>query len=499
MSEHAREPLIRLPIDQEIFMDTVTSTDSVEDATVATEVVSFEKDGDVYELEGAVVFAGYVRSTSDAATIDEAVSVGVEDEEAVRHIHHRLPFVLRVPVEAQSSGLVNVKSRLSGWALEVVSDNWLNVRGTLEIHGLVGEQGYHFQCGAQEGSRPFLRDEIEEQVIEEPEVELPADEADSVTSDFPAPVEETAEAVSELAQADREELAQADREDTAPKTQEFAEIDRTSTAEPELELVCAPDDMWRHEGEAEQGDVESEPSEEGASERSENNTPFEKVSEARGGHGWAEEEARKGERRGEASEPAASESVRSELVNLDRFFVPSTPQPSDRQEVSTPEPTKEPTPVASFEFEHQLDDEVLATPLEGASAPLDLPPEFRGEERVAPKFTISGAVATDDQNALDEALAEEEVVEEPRSEYDVSSVLKSDLWSFVDFNGPEPRCALRYAIVAEEETLEMVADRCGCLPSELIRVNNCPSGQVSPGQALRIPDGPISIPRVTSV
>ncbi|MFB5191091.1 LysM peptidoglycan-binding domain-containing protein [Alicyclobacillus fastidiosus] len=490
MSEQAREPLIRLPIDQEIFMDTVTSTDSVEDATVATEVVSFEKDGDVYELEGAVVFAGYVRSTNDAATTDEAAITGRDEEEAVRHIHHRLPFVLRVPVEAQSSGLVNVKSRLSGWALDVVSDNWLNVKGTLEIHGLVGEQGYHFQCGAQEGSRPFLRDEIEEQVLEDEVTELPADVVDSVTQEFTPTVDEASEAVSESVQANRE--------NTTSTASEFAETDHKSLSEPEFELVGAPDDMWRHEGEAEQDDEEALPGEEDASERSENDTPFEKVSEARSGHGWAEEEARKGERRGEASEPAASESVRSELVNLDRFFVPSTPEPAHRQEVSTPESTQEPTPVASFEFEHQLDDEVLATPLEGATAQADQAPEFRGEERVVPKFTISGAVATDDQNALDEALAEEEVVEEPRSEYDVASVLKSDLWSFVDFNGPEPRYVLRYAIVAEEESLEMVADRCGCLPSELIRVNDCPNGQVFPGQALRIPEGPISIPRVTS-
>ncbi|WP_206915415.1 hypothetical protein [Alicyclobacillus suci] len=525
MSEQAREPLIRLPIDQEIFMETVTSTDSVEDATVATEVVAFEKDGDVYELHGAVVFAGYVRSSEDGGGAEASFSVGTEEESAVRHIHHRLPFVLRVPVEAQQGGVVNVKSRLSGWALDVVSDHWLNVKGVLEIHGLVGDEGYHFQCGAQEGSRPFLREQL---VVEEPvygvsdpefadgfanqtspSVEL-SNEADlgavdeaieeevNATAEADTTVGEEANAVSEIEAHVADEVKADDAEvDADTVGQTYDTNDYHASEEPSPELVGAQADMWRHEdGDA---DEDSQPngvesSHDQTDARTGDNHGLEKVSEARRGHGWAEEEARGSESHEQPSpsaQPPAVESVRSELVNLDRFFVSPTPQAEAPTAAQT-----EPTPVASFEFEHQLDDEVLEAPVEDAVQSAELKEDLRSEPREIPKFTISSAVPTDDQNLLDvESVAE--VVEEPRAEA-VPSVLKSDLWSFVDFNGPEPRYTLRYAIVAEEETLEMVAERCGCLPSELSRINDCPNGQVTPGQALRIPDVPFTIPRVPS-
>lgn len=432
MSEQGREPLIRLPVDQEVFVESIHNGDVVDDATVATEVVSFERDGDAYQLEGAIVFAGYVRKRQEGKEM-ESFSIGTEDgEDDVIHVHHRMPFSLRVPVSAQPSGLVNVKSRLSGFALHVSSDNWLNVQGSLEVHGLMGNEGFHFRCGAQEAGQGFAENVVR----------------------------------------------------TAADDQAFA-------------MAGADTDLWRHEDEDAKDDVDEQNAD--VPMRSAENETLEQMSQARGGHGWSEQAeldaapAPEGPVSEQAHEGplSQSDSMRGELANLDRFFVPQSPHPAPSAEPVAPTNT---APIASFEFEHQLDEDVLPTQNPEFSISGTFSGEYRGVDHWIPKFTISGAVETGEEEESEADVVVDESME--RHEMAVSQVTQNGLWSFVDFNGPEPRHTMRYVIVMEEETLEAVADRCNCMTSELQRANPWLDGQTVSGQALYIPAGPFQIPRV---
>lgn len=453
MSESGRDPLIRLPIDQEIFSQVARAGDTVEDATVASEVISLAREGSVYEIEGAIVFAGYVRN-SELETTDESA-----DGEEMEHIHHRLPFTLRVPVESQQPNVINIKSRLSGFALNIVSDNWLNVQGNLEIHGLRADEGYHFRCGGQEEGTAFFRDDQKN------------DAAEKLTSEAP---------------------------------------EVTDEADDAADLITAGEDDWRfapeedhhlEEGdEAEDGNLEFEfrGAQENAEERGHEEFVGEKVSEARQGHGWSDDGAQTDARAGASSEETV-EPIRNELAHLDRHFVSQPKAPDALQEnrsAQNPEPEKE--PIASFEFEHQLE-EGLEDPNHRERNEKEASTEVRGDEAVEetwrPRFTIASVVNTEDD--VNEA---ESIVDETEERHEVAttspSVTDSDLWSFVDFNGPEPRYSLKYVVVMEEETMELVAERCGCVTSELERMNPWTQGQVRPGQALYIPPKPFSIPRV---
>lgn len=414
MSEQGREPLIRLPVDQEVYMEQVHRGDSVEDATVATEVVSFERDGSAYELEGAIVFAGYVRRAGQGASTEASD----HHADQVVHVHHRLPFTLRVPVSAQNGGFVNVKSRLSNFSLTVATDNWLNAKGTLEVHGLIPDQGYHFRCGAQEVGQGFSADEELDAVQNEP---------------------------------------------------------------------VAAGDLWRHDDAADESNQADTKEEEAlrSSDRSVDHADLEAINQARAGHGWAEEGERVEGDEVDREEADNTQPVRNELANLDRYFV-DPPEPTVTGQPVLEERSN--PPVASFEFEHQLEEEAAQNFVTRTPDSED----YRNDAAQMPKFSIAGAVD------FAPAPKEEEVLdEEPLRTEGTSSVTQNGLWSFVDFNGPEPRHTLRYVIVLEEETLEAVADRCGVLTSELQRVNPTLQGVVSPGQALYIPNSPFSLRRST--
>ena len=146
MSEADRNGQITLGVDQEVFIETVEHDHTVDDANVATEVTSFERVGDAYVLEGAIVFAGYLTK----ATSQSGAGHDLAANPYARHVHHRMPFTLRVPVQFQPRGVVNVASRISDWQLDVMSEGWLRVQAKLRVSGLNGKHGYHFQCGAQE-------------------------------------------------------------------------------------------------------------------------------------------------------------------------------------------------------------------------------------------------------------------------------------------------------------------------------------------------------------
>jgi hypothetical protein len=496
MSEQGRDPLIRLPIDQEVFSEVVNSGDVVEDATVATEVISFVRDGEMYELEGAVVFAGYVNKRERTHESDPtSFSVGIEDEAgAVQHVHHRLPFSLRVPISAQSSGVVNVKSRLSGFVLEASGENWLTVRGNLEIHGLLGDEGFYFRCGAQETAESVVAELFEEVVVQEADVPAALEVNSRAANDFE---------VDEETHAQEVVVEEGDPQVTAEElmVQEAHSEERPSDEEPVqyAELVGAGESLWRHE-EAEE--TEESPADEAVTEAPQHqerdllNSSLEAVSEAREGHGWAQPSH---EDESFRSEEHTNEFARGELANLDRFFVP---EPTPKPEVDHDTTSAEKTPIASFEFEHQLDSEYEEQPPASAYELSQVEPDaFRGAESWVPRFSISASVPIEDQDEIGESAPEEAVDDavSERGEVLSEGVIKNDLWSFVDFNGPEPRHTLRYVIVMEEETLEAVADRCGCTPSELQRVNSWLNGQVEPGHALYIPSTPFSMSKITPV
>ncbi|GLV13807.1 hypothetical protein Heshes_14910 [Alicyclobacillus hesperidum] len=501
MSEGGREPLIRLPVDQEVYVEAVTAGDTVEDATVATEVVAFDRDHDMYQLEGAVVFAGYVRK--------EAAS-GAGDAAGIVHVHQRLPFVLRVPISAQTPGLVNVKSRLSGFALTVAGDHWLRARGHLEIHGLSGEQGYHFRCGGQEIGELEPRDrEGEELEVASEAVEAVRDAALDDTKSI------VADAVEKVAK-DVEMEGAGDSPDSFAAASTDAEIAEVTFAEPAHAVNVDPA-VWGESRSADEenvppGDVEPQAlveagdfrqapaDDETNDERFIREQAVEDVSAARAGHGWADassetEFASRGE-----------ETDRKQLSELDRFFVQPVQAVSEPSVVEPTAPVQtgdsRAEPVASFEFEHQVDLEQAA--VQDAAPSLSLPvevarSELAEEATVAPKVTISAAVPSDiDVDTAGDVAETAGGATLERSEKTLVSIGDHSLWSFVDFNGPETRYTLRYVIVMEDETLEAVADRCGCLPSELQRANPWLDGPVVPGMALAVPSQPFTLPKIVS-
>jgi hypothetical protein len=165
VSETDRNPAIRIHIDQQIFIDAVRGMEEVEDATVVTEVVGFDRNDTHYVLDGALAFTGYIRSTDhqNELTAEELQgdigSFFEEDELTVQQIHCRMPFTLEVPITAQRSEFLNVMARVGTWNVSVLGPKWIHVRAELVINGLSGEAGYRFRCGTQEegisSTQPF--------------------------------------------------------------------------------------------------------------------------------------------------------------------------------------------------------------------------------------------------------------------------------------------------------------------------------------------------------
>lgn len=518
MSEPDRAPLIQLSVDQEVFIDTVRDGDVIEDATVATEVTSFDRVDDAYVLEGAIVFAGYltgegVERGAEAGEFD-SLSIDFDGGSIAKHVHHRMPFVLRVPVKFQPRGIVNVASRIAAWNLEVISAGWIRVVADLNIVGLNGSQGYHFQCGAQEDGDLFF----------DPSWDTDFDTAtrvESSTHDKPP------------AFADTTVYADPSMASHSPDTNDAFEDESAGSVERELEWArggehyqfeAASGGRNKNEGTSElQGKVEAlsdargghDPldahhSESSAREisRAESELEARAPEERRGNETKSESHA--GEHRGDETESSAGQKQqrtedsqpaldKDELRSLDDVLDGQslTDQAEEQRDESAPPST----PVVEFEFEHQVSGAELsqAAPELPAESTEDFVPsrsftddEFHATAGFVPTVRVGSDLGPSQTSAAD--LDSDDFA---RSEHgpslkhedweDETAHVDRDLWSFVDFNGPEAAYTLRFAIVMEEETLELVAERLGCSKADLMRVNRLTDEPVYPGQSLFIP------------
>lgn len=158
-------PSIRIHVDQQLQLDAVSGTEDVEDATLATEITGFDVEDDAYVLKGALSFTGFLRQ-EDAASLSEELPDALDDRDVfeagddvpeahVIPLHHRMPFVLQVPMAAQQAhqrqhGILDVNPRIGTWNAHVLGEGTIHLRAELIIHGLSGGEGYVFRCGTQE-------------------------------------------------------------------------------------------------------------------------------------------------------------------------------------------------------------------------------------------------------------------------------------------------------------------------------------------------------------
>ncbi|QRF23201.1 LysM peptidoglycan-binding domain-containing protein [Alicyclobacillus sp. TC] len=469
--QNQQTPMISVAIDQEVFMDSVREGDRVEDATVATEVISFDRVEDTYVLEGAIVFAGYLASQEKGKSSEGKNTQIVMDDDPVIHVHHRLPFILKVPVHAQPNGVLNVKSRLAGWKLDVSGDSWLRVQGNLQIAGLVDKGGYHFQCGAQE--------------IGDLWVSLPDRPQSTHVNELSSQgMKETNAWVGEFRGETEASESESLMSDTVSNVESDTFAEQSFNAQDQGQDTPFPVRGME------------DPEEEGDSAERLNRVTLEteQLSEARAGHGLQiqEDVNESKESRGNKENQTPSDinssadstvlGAAAELEALDRFVV------SD---------TEEQKPLAEYSFENQLSEKQ----------------EAQFEEKEAISFSASRAFSdsgfhanlafSKDAGRIQQTRTEPVVepspsngaFQEPETSFERSMDNKS-LWSFVDFNAPERFYTLRYVVVEEGETLQMVADRVGVLKSEMIRVNRLETEDIWVGQTLLIPDTPIRLANV---
>ncbi len=432
MTEQDRAPLIRLPIDQEVYMDTVQEGTVVEDATVATEVVSFERVGDAYVLEGAIVFAGYI-SKEVANDMDEAVA----EDGKVEHFHQRLPFILRVPIQTQPRGILNVKSRLSGWQLSVAGRGWLRVEGDLQVAGLSGDDGYHFECGGQQLGHPLF-----DMATRSLEVDKEVDFSEDSRGEPPISSGE-------------------------PEVQEEPPMFRNHVAKDELEEVI--EKMSEARGGHGLDDIHVE--------TKVDKTPLPM----------------------EATDVAQIRAV-DDLANFDRFFTNNVAKEvqTDQGTSQVQPPLAEFEFEHQLSPDEMANLEEKAPPAKGQNEAFIASRSFTNDgfqaaagfshrytEDVSELKVQKLVELTDEQ--IDEH-SELDLFEQKTDRFEDESQEK--LWSFVDFNGPENKYTLRYVIVMEEETLETIAEKIHCTKSELMRANHLEIESIAPGQTLLIPDAP---------
>ncbi|WP_029420091.1 LysM peptidoglycan-binding domain-containing protein [Alicyclobacillus macrosporangiidus] len=510
MSDTERAPVIRLNVDQEVFIPAVREGDRVEDATVATEVTSFHRVGDAYVLEGAIVFAGYLtRPGTQTPAEEDSFSLDFGDTAFGQHVHHRMPFVLRVPVKVQPRGIVNVASRITHWQLDVVGPGWVRVLADLSIVGLNGQQGYHFQCGAQEAGDVFFdsasaepdaaaqgepasgggdtRPDVTPYALARGVGRSRADDFQSAARHAGDPPHAAMEAISGARQgvgpADASDVR--DEADVAPDAADARDDAEAWVAEePGAKEQLVGFDRLMDGGATmaqDAGDA-GDPEEALAVDDREDQEAPRADTEA---DAWPEPEAsfRSPEPWPEVSRSAPAEDASGSGWTPDDGFL-------DR-------------PWTEMEFEHQLPPDDLHEAA-GAGSPVQ-------EERFVPSrgFSDSGFQATAGfvqtpvsygapPEAQSSPLAESPSAQS-QSPVDARSdasgpdrgeavpTVDNSLWSFVDFNAPERTYTLRFAIVMEDESLESVAERLGVTTAELMRVNRLTSDTVYAGQCLLVP------------
>lgn len=487
MSDMDRAPLIRVQVDQEVFVDSVREGDQLEDATVATEVTSFDRVGDAYVLEGAIVFAGYAnRSNQSPDSEASGASSSALDfsDGVIQHVHHRMPFFLRVPLTSQPRGLVNVASRISRWNLEVLEEGWVHVTADLNIVGLNGQHGYHFQCGAQEDGDVLFDSAVQDRVVESEEAA------------FTPGLEET----------EAESFASMMRSTDGSTEQDAANELRQST---------------------DQGDWGAEVL-----------RVTEDLSNARGGQVLDDGLPRETERK--ATDPRQEQdpneaTATEQLADFDRVFG-GTDGALRNAETGPEQPVEETHGGfgsqdmsgndrsqgegnhegnwAEFEFEHQINmaDPRESTPnpptsgeyfvpsrsfsVEGFHAASGFVPPTEADHRstaplVDDRETDMGTDATRRQHDFAPATGSADAFGDESGDDDADRgetvQTNESLWSFVDFNAPERAHTLRFVVVQEEESLELVAERIGCSRADLIRLNQLTQESVATGQMLMAP------------
>ncbi|MBF8378759.1 hypothetical protein IW967_12925 [Alicyclobacillus mali] len=492
MSEVSRELLIRLPVDQEVYAEQVASGDVVQDATVATEIVAFDQDRDTYQLEGAIVFAAYVQKASSGDVV---------------HVHQRLPFLLRVPSSAQQAGVLNVKSRLAGVQLDVSGEAWLHLGGWLEVHGLNGSQGYLFRCGAQEVQETFPAEEIAgpagdvafQAADVAPEPALRA-EAQEETGDPGVPEKPTVEVVSEARGGAQAADGSAESAGEVPPSAQhhLAEFDRffPQTGSADVENLGAELDG------VDRSDVVSAPAAQTpvASFEFVHQVDDAMVDDAVVDHAMVDDAMVDDAMVDDAmvDDAVVDDAVVGDAVVGDAVVDDAVVDAASdsRVEDSTPEQRVE------APFDQAVDAQA------DAQGPSEAPQSLAADQTPKVSFFAStreeAVEATSSQEADRDALPSE-VIPEPmlddleRHEGEAPKPQDKKLWSFVDFNAPEPRHTLRFVIVLEHESLETVAERCGCLPSELERANPWLQGQPEPGMALLVPERRAMIQKVVQL
>lgn len=458
LGDSDRSPQIQLEIDQEVFIDSVSDGDVVEDATVATEVTLFDRVGDAYVLEGAIVFAGYTKNSAsdesdNADEAADALSLGM-DISGVNHLHHRLPFILRVPVKAQPRGIVNVNSRISSWRLEVIGAGWIRILGDLTVIGLNGDKGYHFECGAQEeGDLLFQQQSAQGSEAYEDVYEV----------DDPPAADASGELHSE-------------------------ELQLTRGSEDDMDVTPAYEDTNTDELRETRSVSES--------------SDAEAISDARGGQEMAETGSAESSQTDEGSGDFSS----SELHRLDRLFGSETSSIGSTGQEETTSPSgeassyEESKPYSAFSQEHRRTVEAVQEDEQRTSAESDNVVEFDFEHQVPDVGAVQGqevqaeshsnhyTLESDraDGETTDVVMGESEGEGDTRAE---SVSMSTDMWSFVDFDGPDTKYTLRFVIAEDEESLEDLSVRLNCSPDDLVRMNHLTRDTVvHPGQSLAVPE-----------
>jgi hypothetical protein len=459
VTQDDRAPLIRLEVDQEVFIDTIRESDVIEDATVATEVTSFDRVGDAYVLEGAIVFAGYVTSVKEdtneqAGFLNEqdVLALSGEGGDFVRHFHHRMPFVLRVPQTAQPRGIVNVTSRISSWNLEVVGASWIHVKADLAIVGLVGEDGYHFQCGSQDEGDLLLGNEA---------------------------------AVNSELQPTRSK-ANTDGETGLKSGVEF--ISETGAREVETLSFARGGHETASERHTDDGEVVS------------HLARFDRALE-----GSANQD---GQHEGSSVSPEHRPSA--DALPPDGQPETELRQPAGFGLEETEGSENEENPYAEFEFTHQVPVSELHQPVQfedHRQAETFVPSRsfseggFRPAEAFVHSNSIRDKHLSYESDDAFESGRKYEYVDDANAGFEETERLTSEstsrgegvmddsnkLWSFVDFHAPERYYTLRFVVVMEEETIESVADRVGCTRHDIVRLNHLVTDHVHAGQTILVP------------
>lgn len=487
MGESGSTPQVQFEIDQEIFLDSVSEGTVIEDAAVSTEVTLFERVGDAYVLEGAIVFAGYARSSADRGDgilQDDFDVLSLERDAIVNHFHHRLPFILRVPVKAQPKGIVNVNSRIASWDLQVISEGWIRIRGDLTLIGLNVTDGYHFECGPQEegdllfqvpweetaqgrphGQEDGLPDEVTDVHSQD---EIPTYEFDNENEFQDIALVQGLRRVKKVSETDKAAGGTETGHDSAARNGEKQTVDE------ELQNTEV-----RNSKESESGFEPDTPLSMG--EMRSVDTPQE-TPRAETGEGTVE------------NEPPAKDFTSEALQKLDRLFgrgdngkieagevdrsaavqhvvQPAAKQPEeDRKTVRGLQNANREENVAEFDFQHQVD---LGDPNSLEEEAVRDSVGYQQNSWTHPEVVVSERHSSSDTTDIPDSIQGNE----------------RNMWSFVDFNQPETTYTLRYIIVTQEETIEDIAVRMQCSRDELIRVNHLGAeAMVHIGQSLMVPE-----------